>query len=380
MSDQEMSRFQRSQETEPQETPHSSLGYYYSPDGVENSVLHIHHSDSAFSRFFYQIQESYQITYETVSGTGAEDRLNVLTLSGDQSFLSQESALQHNNFFRTELQHYHDYYELMIVLDGTVINEIEGKDYRYPAGSACLINRGLRHAEGFASAAKILFIGLSAEYIRELEDFCRSSRIESERQLFESPMLHFIRQDLKEPGGRSYLDFFPAWQNEQPYRLLHDSTEELLAALFRPFCGSSYVVRGKIAEILSLLNSPFYHCANIELAMNKDYLLFSRVTSFMEERAGRITRDELSRVTNYSADYLNRIVKKYAGLSLYDYGMLFCFKKAEQYLKNSGLPISEIAVQCGFTNKTHFYRQFEARYHMTPSAYRKSALSPDGNA
>ena len=367
-----------SEQQSPAESAGRHLGFFYNPDGVSNSVLDIHRTQSAFSQFFYQIREQYQITYESVSGTSERDYLNIATLSGDQSFFSQESVLEHNRYFRTELVHYHDYYELMIVLEGVVINRIEGQDYQYPAGSACLINRGLRHAEGFASQAKLLFIGLSPEYVRELESWCASSKVPEEQAFLNSPMMTFIRQDLQESGGRSYLDFFPAYQNERPYRLLHRMTEELLGALLHPFCGASYVVRGKTAEILSLLNSSFYHCANIELALNKDYLLFSRIASFIEEKEGRISRSELSRLTNYSADYLNRIIKKYSGLSLYDYGMLFCLRKAENYVKNSDLPISEIAVLCGFTNKTHFYRRFEEQYRLSPGAYRKAAREAQG--
>ncbi|MBR6405144.1 MAG: helix-turn-helix transcriptional regulator [Lachnospiraceae bacterium] len=358
-----------------QEQPAASdqhLGFFYNPDGVSNSVLDIHRTQSAFSQFFYQIREEYQVTYESASGTAAKDYLNIATLSGDQSFFSQESVSEHNRYFRTDLVHYHDFYELMIVLEGVVVNHIEGQDYQYPAGSACLINRGLRHAEGFASQAKLLFIGLSPEYIRELEYWCTSSKIPEEQELSDSPMMTFIRQDLQEPGGRSYLDFFPAYQNERPYHLLHRVAEELLSALIHPFCGASYVIRGKTAEILALLNSSFYHYANIELALNKDYLLFSRIANFMEEKEGRISRAELARLTNYSADYLNRIVKKYTGLSLYDYGMLFCLRKAENYIKNSDLPISEIAVLCGFSNKTHFYKRFEEQYSLSPGAYRKA--------
>ena len=348
------------------------LGFFYSPRGVENSVLNIHRTQSVFSRLFYQIREKYQITYETISGTGAQDWLNILTLSGTQAFFSQESVQEHNRYFRSDLQHHHDYYELMIVLKGTVVNQIEGQDYHYPAGSACLINRGLRHAEGFLSEAAVLYIGLAPSYIRELESWCSESVFEDEQALGSGPMLSFIKCDLQEPGRRNYLDFFPATKNEAPARTLHNVTEELLLALIQPVCGSSYLIRGKIAQILGALNSTYYHCSDIELALNKDYLLFSRVASLMEEKYGRISRAELAELINYSADYLNRIVKKYSGLSLYDYGMLFCLKRAEDYIKNSDLPVSEIAVLCGFTNKTHFYRQFEERYHMTPLAYRKS--------
>lgn len=363
----------RQAEDKIQEAEH--LGFYY-PDGIDNSVLEIRRIQSSFTKFFYQIREKYQITYEYISGTGPEDYLNVLTLSGDQAYFSRESVQEHNRFFRSDLIHYHDFYELMIVLEGTVVNCIEGQDYQYPAGAACLINRGLRHTEGFLSPSRVLYIGLSTEYIRELEDWCRTSRIPVEQELLESPMLSFIGRDMKEPGRRDYLDFFPAFQKKGSYRTLYRNSESLLEALLRPFCGASHVVRGLIAELLAFLNSPYYHCSNIELAMNKDYLLFSRVSSFMEERNGRFSRAELPALFNYSADYLNRIVRKYSGLSLYDYGMQFRLKEAEEYLKNSDYPVSEIAVRCGFTNKTHFYKHFEARYHMTPYAFRKENTQP----
>ena len=350
------------------------LGFFYNPDGIDNSILEIRRIRSSFSKFLYQIREQYQITYEYISGTEPEDYLNVLTLSGDQAFYSKESVHEHNRYFRTDLVHYHDYFELMIVLEGTVINCIEGQDYQYPAGSACLINRGLRHTEGFLSRARVLYIGLSADYIRELEEWCRRSPLNAEQALLDCTTLSFIRRDLLEPGRRNYLDYYPAYQTTHSGRILEESARRLLQILMQPYCGASYSVRGILAELIALLNSPSYHCSNIELTLNKDFLLYSRISSFMEERGGRISRAELSELFNYSADYLNRIVRKYSGLCLYDYGMLFRLREAEDYLKTSDDPVSEIAVRCGFTNKTHFYKHFEARYHMTPTAFRKASL------
>ena len=55
---------------------------------------------------------------------------------------------------------------VMIVLEGTVINCIEGQDYQYPAGSACLINRGFRHTEGFLSCTELSeLFNYSADYL-----------------------------------------------------------------------------------------------------------------------------------------------------------------------------------------------------------------------
>lgn len=72
----------------------------------------------------------------------------------------------------------------------------------------------------------------------------------------------------------------------------------------------------------------------------------------------------------YTSDYLGRIVKKYTGLCLFDYGMTFCIKKAEILLKTTNENIDYISRQLGFTNRTHFYKLFKEKHGMTPREYR----------
>lgn len=75
---------------------------------------------------------------------------------------------------------------------------------------------------------------------------------------------------------------------------------------------------------------------------------------------------------NYSGDYLNRIVNKYSGLCLYDYGMTFCLKKAVQYLTETNESIGSIATKLQFKNRTHFYTLFKQKYGVTPKEYHQS--------
>ena len=58
-------------------------------------------------------------------------------------------------------------------------------------------------------------------------------------------------------------------------------------------------------------------------------------------------------------------------MCLFDYGMTFCLKKAEDYLANTKEPVSDIAARLGFSNRTHFYTLFKKKYGMTPNEYRK---------
>ena len=131
---------------------------------------------------------------------------------------------------------------------------------------------------------------------------------------------------------------------------------------------------GMLSDLFDFLNylaqPENYHCTEVELGAGNDYLLFTRISHLMEERDGRVSRSELETMLNYSGDYLNRIVKKYSGMPLFDFGMTFCLKKPEYYLENSGDSVAEIAARCGFTNKTHFYKWFRKLFGTTPTAYR----------
>ena len=123
--------------------------------------------------------------------------------------------------------------------------------------------------------------------------------------------------------------------------------------------------------IANLSNESYYHCTEVLLENNSDALIFSRISHLIEERNGRISRDELARQLNYSGDYINRIVNKFTGLCLFDYSMNFCMKKAAYELTHSDKSITDIASELHFSNRTHFYKLFEEKYGMTPKVYRQ---------
>lgn len=345
-------------------------GNYYSEDNA-SSPLEIRNSHSRFSSFF-QLNAPFQVTYQFCSGTTTEDYLNTFTMSSDNSYFSQETMMLHNYCFTKHAPHFHDYFEIMLVLEGTVLQRIENKDYLYNTGSCCLISRSLCHIETSNSTSKILFIGLSVEFIEELFNSCQSAYFGKEKEIVDSELYRFIMSDIKSPGKKSYLDYIPAWQNQSNNSNLHSLTEELINAILFPGFGSSYQLKAIICRLLEYLSTPSnYHCTCVELNRDNDFLLFARITHLLEENDGRVSRTELERSLNYSGNYLNRITNKYTGMCLFDYGMTFCLKKAEDYLANTKEPVSDIAARLGFSNRTHFYTLFKKKYGMTPNEYRK---------
>lgn len=220
-----------------------------------------------------------------------------------------------------------------------------------------------------------MFIGISPDFVTELFSSAQNSFFSCERDFYGSDIYRFITSDLKNPGKKEYIDFIPTYQNNQNAIRLHSLTESMIQALLYPAFGASYQIRGLFCAFLSYLASPQnYHSTTIKLDTNSDFLIFARISHLFEESNGRMPRTKLEELLNYSGDYLNRIVNRYTGMCLFEYGMTFCMKKAAQYLTETDESISAIAAKLHFSNRTHFYTLFKEKYGVTPKEYRKMHL------
>lgn len=334
----------------------------------EASSIHVGNTESDSSRFFH-MNVPFQITLECCGVPTSENYVNVVTLSADKALLYQESASAKN----FAPPHFHDFFEFVIVLEGSIVQKIEGKDYLYSAGSCCLINRSLFHTEHYNASARALFIGLSPAFLQELFDAGQTSSFQSERKICDGEIYRFIAGDLKRPGEKAYLDFIPSCQNHRHAAKLHALAESMVHTLLYPDFGASYQIRGLLCAFLSYLSSPQnYHCTNVKLDTGSDFLIFSRIKHLLEESDGRMSRAELEQRLHYSGDYLNRLVNRYSGMCIFDYGMTFCLKKAAMYLTQTNESVESIAAKLQFSNRTHFYHLFREMYGMTPKEYRKT--------
>ena len=319
----------------------------------------------------YQIKAPFQITFISCTGNSEDDFLNITTLSGNRSLHYRQGIVPHHKQYHAKILHLHDYFELLIVLEGTITQRIEDKEYLYTPGSCCLINRSLYHMEDYNGAARVLFIGFSVDFIKELFEDCAVADFPQEKEILNSTFYQFTMQDIDNPGSKAYLDFIPALGNQTSTDMLHNINSSIMEVMLHPTFGATHQLKGLFSLLIANLSNPeYFHCTEISLAQNSDALLFARVSHLIEEKVGRITREELSRQLNYSGDYINRIVNKFTGLCLFDYAMNFCMKKAADELTHTKKSISEIALELQFSNRTHFYKLFKEKYGVTPKEFR----------
>ncbi|WP_319764227.1 AraC family transcriptional regulator [Maridesulfovibrio sp.] len=82
----------------------------------------------------------------------------------------------------------------------------------------------------------------------------------------------------------------------------------------------------------------------------------------------KVTLEELANATGLSRYHLLRVFRKTTGLPPHSYHMQLRLEYAKRLLR-SGLPFAETALQCGFSDQSHFSNTFRRYTGATPSQY-----------
>jgi len=275
---------------------------------------------------------------------------------------------------RLRALHYHDYFELMIVLEGELTQHIEQGVYHYHRGDACLLGCNARHREVFDSAFHIVFLNMSPAYLQSLLETDELIDEDDSHRLADGVIRRFLRQELDGTASfeRGYLDFTPTLAAplavEQTEQLLDRLGEELLQQ--QP--GSNLLVKGLLARLFGTLEDPaHYHAVHMRPDSRTEDMLVARVTNYLRERSGRVSREELAGALHYHPTYLNQLVKSRTGKSILQLGQSICIRQAQTLLRETNLTVAQVAQELGYHNRTYFYRIFQEETGQTPAQWRE---------
>lgn len=101
-------------------------------------------------------------------------------------------------------------------------------------------------------------------------------------------------------------------------------------------------------------------------------IVINDIKKYIKQNAGntKITAKMICARSGYSSAYMRRLFKKWTGYGLSEYIKREHMVYIENALKNTSLPISEIAASCGYLSLSELTKRFKLRHGMPPSQYR----------
>jgi AraC-like DNA-binding protein len=98
-----------------------------------------------------------------------------------------------------------------------------------------------------------------------------------------------------------------------------------------------------------------------------------RVRQYIEEHLEHsVSLKDLAAIGRLSLSHFGRAFKQSEGMSPHDYLLQRRVQRAQLLLACTDMPLSEIALACGFADQSHCSRRFSERVGISPSRYRWS--------
>ena len=109
------------------------------------------------------------------------------------------------------------------------------------------------------------------------------------------------------------------------------------------------------------------------LDINSQNEVFNQIDAYLKRNLFKnISRKDLSEVFHISPSHLARIFRKSSGMTISRRLFQLRINRAKQLLLESTLPISEISLQVGYTNFSHFTHIFHRETGVTPGDFRRT--------
>jgi transcriptional regulator GlxA family with amidase domain len=108
----------------------------------------------------------------------------------------------------------------------------------------------------------------------------------------------------------------------------------------------------------------------VERLGTTDPILLDAVATMETRIADPVTLKDLAQMAGISPRHLNRLFQEKLDRSTMDFYRTLRLDTARSLLRNSSLPLTQIALATGFASSSHFSRVYSQHFGQPPSHYR----------
>ena len=263
-----------------------------------------------------------------------------------------------------EFQHFHQFYEVHILLDGKASHIIEGDYYALQPYDIVFLRPALLHKTEYPVGAprKRLIINFAIP----ADTPCLGGMLRQALAPFDAEVPIYRLGDAERASAFGYLNdiFTLGKQPRTPLTELaiHSKFVEFLCAVAQACPRNTYVpqefddsITHKIYSITSYIHSNY---------------------------AQELSLDYISKKFFISPYYLSHQFKSVTGFTLINYIQMTRVRNAQQLLLYTDMKIADITAHCGFTSFSQFNRVFNKFCHTSPSQFRlkgSAGITPANN-
>lgn len=257
----------------------------------------------------------------------------------------------------TETEHFHDFIELVFIINGQGTQVLEGNEYQVSAGDVFVLQGNQRHY--FKDVGSVEMVNLMFDVFNNPDLISNKiKQLQGYKALF-----------ILEPQFRTNYKF------KNMLRLTRDELANIELILNTMFLeqdqkkeGYEIILVNRLEELIVLLSR---HYSNIKTTKAKALVRIGKVIDFLENNyAENIFIDDLSELANMSKRNFMRIFQGAVGLSPINYLKQIRLQKARFLLRESNHQVADISMMCGFTDSNYFIKCFRHAYGTTPHKFR----------
>jgi AraC-like DNA-binding protein len=260
----------------------------------------------------------------------------------------------------TEVEHSHDFCELVIVTRGSAMHMLEGKDFPVTAGDVFLLQGRQSH---------YFFERKNLDLINIMYDPAKIALPESELRR----MPGYCAMFMLEPTYRRQHRFASRLHLKRvPLARLEHLVDEMERECAEDVPGREVALRAKLLELMVFLSRAYTSTDTTEAHA---LLRVGHVIGALENDFSRDWKlEDLLDIAHMSRSNLMRVFRKATGQPPIEYLVRLRIQRAMELLRGTDLSVTEVALEVGFNDSNYFTRSFRKASGQSPRQYRQSGV------
>lgn len=336
------------------------------------NISALHHTLTRLSESEQKYKKGYRFTGWSCMPTETIENRTVFRLSTDSMFAMKEPNMsaEHLNFhnhllinrnsrFNPIPEHIHSNIELNYVYSGVCPQTINGKELLLTKNQVLLIDTDCPHSIAYLGEDDIMLsITIQHDFLRD-HLFSQFSK--------DSILSGFFVNAITEKTSHDHYLLFHSEKNRRIPMFFH----ELLCECYDPSINSNDIVMHLFYLIMAELINVYENDM-----LKEDHLLdqapVASIIRYIEHNYRTCTQESVAEFFHISPNYVSILLKKHLGISYINLIQEQKLGTAAQLLKNTTLPVTEIAHEAGYENVSFFYKKFASKYGCSPTEYRSN--------